>query len=435
MAHFAIIAPPLRGHYAPLSHLAAELIARGHRATFIHQEEAQQLVDAEGGEFAAIGKHESPLEFWTRPMAKIRGMVGLGSTMRRMERFTTMFCREGPAALRLLGIDVIIADQLEPAGGLLAMHLGLPWISVATTVLMNREAGVPPPFVNWRYDATERGLRKNAGGWLLTDLLLRSFNRAIEENSATLGLPKASSIEDCFSPSLQLSQMVPALDFPRRELPPSFHYTGPFRRDGDQPFDIPVSTKTTVFASLGTLQGSRVGLFERIAKACDQLGMRLIVAHGGLADSKALAGLPGETLVCDWVPYGAVLARSDLVVCHGGANTVLESLVGGRPMVVMPLAFEQPGIAARVQHSGAGLMLGRRSSARSIARAIARIRNEESFQVRAGEMSAQLKRAGGLSRAADLIEQLVGASAQRAAPTRGRAVRGGARGDSRSENR
>lgn len=435
MAHFAIIAPPLRGHYAPLSNLAAELIARGHRATFIQQEDARPLVEVGDASFAAIGALEAPVDTWTRPMSKIRGIAGLGGTMRRMERFTAMFCREAPDVLRKLGVDIIIADQLEPAGGLLAEHLRLPWISVATTIPMNRENCVPPPFVGWRYDPTERGLRRNAGGWLVTDLLLRSFNRVIERNAAMLGLPRRARIEDCFSPLLQLAQFVPSLDFPRRNLAPHFHYTGPFRRRTDPPFEVPRSSKPTVFASLGTLQGSRVRLFQKLAEACDQLGLRLIITHGGLARNSALGKLPGDTIVYDWIPYEAALASADLVVCHGGANAVLDSLSAGLPMVVIPLAFEQPGIAARVSYAGAGLTISRRASVRSFVKAFARIRDEASFRFRAQALADELSRAGGVSRAANLIEHALGASARPAIPTRAHAGQGGAHGDSRNGSR
>ena len=124
----------------------------------------------------------------------------------------------------------MIVDQLEAGGGLVAEHLGLPFISIAATVPINREEGIPPPYVGWRYDPSEAGANRNRGGWRVTDLLMRRVGKAIERNAHLLGLPPRRRLEDCLSPLLQLSQMVPSIDFPRRELPPTFHYTGPFRR-------------------------------------------------------------------------------------------------------------------------------------------------------------------------------------------------------------
>lgn len=434
MTHFAVIAPPLRGHYAPLSALAAELIGRGHRVTFVHQEDARPLVQAEGAGFEAIGAQEPPLDRWTGPMARIRGVLGLGDTLARMKRFTTLFCEEGPAVLRSLGVDAVLADQLEPAGGLLAEHLSLPWISVANTLPMNREPGIPPPFVGWRYDPTEQGIKRNAGGWKVSDLLMRSFNQVIESNAQKLGLPPRRRIEDCFSPMLQLSQLTPGLDFPRVELPSNFHYTGPFRAREASNFALPPGDgRLTVYASLGTLQGSRVGLFRKIAAACDRLGLRLVLTHGGLA--KGMRRLPGDPLVYDWLPQEAALAQCDLVVCHAGLNSMLDSVAAGLPMVVMPLAFDQPAIAARVAHSGAGIAISPRSSRHSLERAIATIRDEPSFGESARALREDIRRAGGVARAADLIEAALDALVRGEAATRARAAPDGARDGTRSGSR
>lgn len=405
MAHFAIIAPPLRGHYRPQSHLAAELIARGHRATFIHQADAAPLVEAQGAGFEAIGAGAPPVASWTVPMTRIRGLIGLGGMMEGMVRFTDMFCREAPAVLRRIGADALIVDQLEPGGGLVAEHLGLPFASVADTMPINREPGVPPPYVGWPYDPSERGIRRNLGGWRVSDVLLRGVGRAIERNALMLGLAPRRRLEDCFSPLLQLSQMVPGLDFPRRELPPSFHYTGPFRRGSPGAFELPPGDhRPLVFCTLGTLQGSRVHIFAKVAQACAGLGLRLVITQGGLGGLRRAGALPGDPLVYDWVPQEAVLEQTDIMVSHSGINTVLEPLLAGVPMVLMPLAFEQSAIAARVEHAGAGLVLSRRASARQISGAIAEVRQNRRFRQRARELQQEMLAAGGVARAADLIE-------------------------------
>jgi zeaxanthin glucosyltransferase len=431
MTHFAVMAPPLAGHYLPLSHLATRLIDRGHRVTFVHQEEARTLVKAPGAEFAAIGAGARSVDSWTGPMARIQGLFGLGETIRRMDAFTTMFCREGPALLKQLGIDAIIADQLEPAGGLVAEHLGIPWISVAVTVPMNREPSVPPPFVGWRFDGSEAGRERNRGGWRVSDFMLRRFNAAIARNARWLDLPPRRRLEDCLSPSLQIAQLVGGLDFPRRELPQGSHYVGPFRAAAPDPFTLPPGDgRPTVFCTLGTLQGSRIALFRRVARACDGLGLRLVLTHGGRGARNLASRLAGDPLVYDWVPQEAVVGQVDLVVCHGGANAVLDPLAAGVPLVVMPLAFEQAGIAARVAFSGAGKILGSRSSSVAIGQAIRQVLDAPAYRERARVLGREIGAAGGADRAADLIEALLGVP--RAAATTAGSAQGDARGDSRS---
>lgn len=405
MAHFAFVGPPLRGHYKPLSHLAAELLARGHQATFIHHADAAALVEAEGARFEAIGANSPPVESWTKPMTRIRGIVGLGGMMSGMVHFTDNFCREGPDVLRKIGADALIVDQLEAGGGLVAEHLGLPFASVADTLPINREMGLPPPYVGWRFEAGEKAVQRNIGGWRVTDLLMRGVGKAIERNAVSLGLPPRRRLEDCLSPRLQLSQMVPSIDFPRGELPATFHYTGPFRRGSPGEFELPPGDdRPLVFCTLGTLQGSRTNIFGKVAEACGKLDLRLLLTQGGLGKDRPAENLPGNPLVYDWVPQEAVLRHADMVVCHGGINTVLEPLAAGLPMVVMPLAFEQPAIAARLEHAGVARTLSRRSSARAIAAAISEVRGDPRFRERAKAVQSDMARAGGVVRAADLIE-------------------------------
>jgi len=404
MAHFAFVAPPLRGHYRPLSNLATELIARGHRATFLHHPDAAPLVEAGGARFEALGEGAPPVASWTDPMARIRGLIGLGGTLDGMIRFTDMFCREAPAALRRIGADALIVDQLEAGGGLVAEHLGLPFATVAVTVPMNREPGVPPPYVGWRHDPGERGRRRNLGGWRVADWLMRRVGDGIERNSKRLGLPPRRRLEDCFSPGLQVSQMVRSVDFPRRRLPASFHYTGPFRTPSSGAFELPPGDgRPLVYCTLGTLQGSRAGLFRKVARACAKLGLRLLIAQGHRGRLKP-GDLPGDVLIRDWVDQQAVLARADLLVCHGGMNSVLEALAAGLPMVVIPLAFEQSAIAARLERAGVAQALGPRTSGRRLAEAIAEVGTSPGFRDRARAVRGEISEAGGVVRAADLIE-------------------------------
>lgn len=434
--HFAVVGPPLRGHYRPLSSLAIELMARGHRVTFIHHGDAARLVEADGAAFEPIGAGSPPLAGWTGPMARIKGLVGLGGVMDGMVRFTDMLCSEAPAVLERIGAQAVIVDQLEPGGALAAERLGLPFVSVANALPINREQGVPPPYVGWAFDPSPSGVKRNRGGWRITDVLLHRLGKAIWRNSKALGLPVRHRLEDCFSPLLQLSQMVPELDFPRQELPAHFHYTGPLRSPRSDRFQLPAGdSRPLVYCSLGTLQGARAGLFRKVAAACAALDLRLLLTAGGAGSANRIGPLPGNPLVHDWVPQEAVLDHASLTVCHGGMNTILDSLAAGVPMVVIPLAFEQAAIAARLKRAGVAEVLASRASAARLASAIAKVRETPACAARALAFRRAMNSAGGVTRAADLIEALVPAAAARVRPeaaTRAGAARDDARDGSRN---
>jgi len=323
-------------------------------------------------------------------------------------RFTDMICREAPAALRTIGADAVIADQMEAGGGMVAEHLGLPFISAATALPINREEQIPPPYVPWPYDPTERGRWRNRGGYRVSDWLMSGVRDVIEGHSRRLVLRSRRHGEDCLSPLAQVAQCVRGIDFPRSELPGHFHYLGPFRQEEAQAFDLPDDGRPLVFCSFGTLQGSREGLFRKVAEACALLGVKLLIAHGGRLPASA-GKLPGDPILATYVPQRAVLRHAALAVTHAGFNTVLDALSVGVPMVAIPLAFEQPATAARLQRAGvARVVPPSRASARRLAEAMASVIAEPSFRARAAEIQAEIASAGGVRRAADVAESALG---------------------------
>jgi MGT family glycosyltransferase len=400
MAHFAILAPPLTGHFKPLAALARELTARGHRATFVHGSGAAPLAASLGADFHALPGERETIGGWTGAI-----LSGIGGTIGAMARQTELLCRQAPQALRDIRADAVIADQLEAAGGLVAEHLRLPFVTVACALPINREPLVPPPYLDWPYDASERGLKRNRGGYRVADLLMRRLGRTVDREAQYLGLPPRRHLEACFSPTLQLVQAVAGIDFPRRELPGDFHYCGPFRHPVEQSWTRPPGTRPLVYCSFGTLQGSRVHLFERVAKACDRVGLDLVLTHCGRLTPEQVARLPGNPLVRDFLPQEAVLKHADLVVTHAGFNTVMETLTEGLPMVALPLAFDQPAVAARVARAQVGeVVKPRRATSAQLEQAIAKVLETPSYRARSGVIAHEIAAAGGVARAADLIE-------------------------------
>jgi len=87
---------------------------------------------------------------------------------------------------------------------------------------------------------------------------------------------------------------------------------------------------------------------------------------------------------------------------------VMDALAAGVPMLAVPIAFDQPGVAARVLHAGAGLRLFPQLASRSgIGRALRQLLDEPRFAANAARVGASLAQAGGVERAADIIEVVV----------------------------
>lgn len=420
MTHFAVIGPAFHSHVRAMEAVAGELLAREHRVTVVQQADvAAMLRDPRLG-FAQVGAGSHPpgsLQSVIDRAARPGGPWGIRRVIADMASATDMYCREAPGVLRTIGADCIIADQMEPAGGLVAEHLGLPFVSVACALPVNREALVPLPVMPWRYRATPWGEQLNLHSSGVYDRAMQAHAAVIARHAAAFGLPPRQRLDECLSLLLQLSQTTPGFDFPRTSLPEHFHGIGPLRSalSDESPMDTPVAPgRPFVFASLGTLQGDRFGLFRRIAAACRELDLQLLIAHCGRLDASQELRLlkAGASWVTDFAPQRAVLARADAVITHAGLNTVLDALEAGVPSLALPIAFDQPGVAARVVHAGVGLKLDPRlASRRRIVQGLRRLLREPGFAERAKKLGDEVRTAGGAPRAAQLIEAALDAEA------------------------
>jgi UDP:flavonoid glycosyltransferase YjiC (YdhE family) len=95
-----------------------------------------------------------------------------------------------------------------------------------------------------------------------------------------------------------------------------------------------------------------------------------------------------------------------IVITHGGPNTVFEALMAGRPIVAIPLAHDQPAVAARLARLGIAEVLPvMRLSARKVNRAVTRVLGDPRYRCAALKMQATLHSLHGLQRAGDVIEE------------------------------
>jgi zeaxanthin glucosyltransferase len=414
MRHFGIISPPVSGHIHPFSALGRELIARGHRVTYFQVEDLEQKIQSEGIAFHPIGQSDHPrgsLPESLSQLARLKGLSALRFTIRAVERTTIMVCRDAPEAIEEAGVDALLTDQMEPAGGAVAEHLGLPFVSICNALAINRDPLVPPPFTPWRYRPTWLGAVRNRMGYTVSEWLTRPIAAAVARYRRRWKLPALASPDDSFSRLAQICQMPREFDFPRTTLPNTFHYVGPLRRSSPRPVDFPwgrLDGRPLVYASLGTLQNRREPLFRLIAEACRGLGVQLVISHGnGLSDSE-VAGLPGDPLVVGFAPQTDLLARAALTITHAGLNTVLDSLAQGVPLVAIPITYEQPAIARRVEQTGAGRAIALSGlSPSSLNRVVREVLQRSDFRSAAGVIRDAVERAGGVVRAADLVEAAV----------------------------
>src|SRR5262249_18838543 len=120
------------GHYYPLTALGRRLQARGHEVVYFQVADLERPIRAAGLQFRQIGREDFPpgsLRARDEELGKLTGLAALRYGLREIRLKSMMLFRDAPDAIRDEGIDALIVDQIEPAGGTVAEHLGLPFVS------------------------------------------------------------------------------------------------------------------------------------------------------------------------------------------------------------------------------------------------------------------------------------------------------------------
>jgi len=93
---------------------------------------------------------------------------------------------------------------------------------------------------------------------------------------------------------------------------------------------------------------------KRLVNILSKTKHKFIVSKGFLGETYELPdNMWGEKSV----PQTKVLPLVDLVITHGGNNSVTETFSFGKPMIVLPLFADQYDNAQRIQEKGFGLRL------------------------------------------------------------------------------
>jgi UDP:flavonoid glycosyltransferase YjiC (YdhE family) len=107
------------------------------------------------------------------------------------------------------------------------------------------------------------------------------------------------------------------------------------------------------------------------------------------------------------MPQTSIIPLADLVITHGGNNTTTEALHFGKPMIVLPLFWDQYDNAQRVQELGFGRRLDTYAfEERELHEALGRLLGDVALRERMERGGEEIRRRDGKTRAADLIEAL-----------------------------
>lgn len=195
-----------------------------------------------------------------------------------------------------------------------------------------------------------------------------------------------------------------------RPLDSTWHRMDSSVRDTDGEFVLPEiaskrpSGSALIYLSLGSLGSADVDLMRRLVSILGKTRHRIIVSKGPQHDTYSLTeNMYGS----EFLPQTKVIPQVDLVITHGGNNTVTESLHYGKPMIVLPLFWDQYDNAQRVDETGVGVRLSTYAfKDHELTDAIEKLISDTALHTRLKAMSERIQESDGIKLAANVIESV-----------------------------
>jgi len=328
-----MVSLPFTGHVNPTLGLAKAFVDGGHDVTFILTDDWKEAIQKTGAQYIPYDNFPiNPTPFELRRLS---------------------FKSAYETAYRIgKDFDVVVYEMLFFLGKNCADRLGLPSIRLFSTFaldneLLNRFVYTGGPLMGL--------LKSNTIRKWITDMLIGNI---------TIGS------EDLLS---EIAEDVPGLNFvfttkefqvnSEKFSDSNFKFIGPSisARNNDERLKISHSNSPLIYISLGSMLNNSKGFYKRCIEAFRNENVSVIMSIGKKVNIEDLGEIPSNVKVYSCVPQLQVLENADLFITHGGMNSVNEALYFGVPMVVLPLATDQPTIADRIVE----LNLGRRFSNKS----------------------------------------------------------------------
>ena len=412
------------GAYGPTNNcvgIGQVLREQGHRVVFVIEESFAGNLEAQGFEERLIRLgpapevEEEPGQFW-KDFIRDTAPVFRRPTIEQLSEFIEPTWRalcDGAQYVdeRLREIfdevrpDAIVEDNVVcfPA----IHHSGRPWARIVScNPLELEDEAIAPVFSGYPADDTSGWAEFRAAYSCAIGNLHTEFSTFCSERGAPQ-LPPAEFIHE--SDWLNLYVYPEEVDYQRsRPLAATWHRLETCVRRSDQTAELPSHIASgegaLVYLSLGSLGSADVDLMKRLVDVLSRSRHRVVVSKGPQHTEFELAD---NMWGAEFLPQPALLPQADVVITHAGNNTTTECFHFGKPMVALPLFWDQYDNAQRVDETRFGIRLSTYEFAEAdLLGALDGLLGDAPLRARMAAIAARTQAAPGTHRAAELIERL-----------------------------
>lgn len=388
---FLFVVPPFFGHVSPTLSVGASLIARGHEVKWFGITPLDSKHIPEGGSYFYPDEDLIPYQEEIARILKRQddGPACSGPEVMKLaleETYVPFAKMMMPGLTRLTESwmpDVIVNDCITFGGALFAHKHNIPCVTTTP---------VPPDVMG----DTEKSAPKI---WEWQQNLIKNLQKEV-------GIHE----EGIYIHSHKLNMVFTSQAFAGFDTVPShMKFVGPVKgRPNDAPFDwdkLNASTTPKIFVSLGTLLVDiRKAFFEKIIAAFKDQPVTVIAA----TPPEIFEEWPDNFIVNSFVPQSAVMQRMDMVICHGGFNTVNDTFRNGLPMLITPIAYDHFHIAKLIEQAGCGISIRyKRLRVEALRETVFELLENPKYRAAAQEVQNTFHLAGGNDKAVELLENFV----------------------------
>ena len=220
---------------------------------------------------------------------------------------------------------------------------------------------------------------------------------------------------DSPSPYLNLLLYPEPLRYQRRNPldERTFQYLDGCIRSDSEPYAVPEfkrhNDRPLVYLTFGSMGVADVDLLKRMIAALGRLPYRVLANVGHLIGE--YGEIPENVQLSAWLRQTAVIPQCDVVIQHGGNNTLNETLYFGKRPIVLPFAWDGHDNAVRVADTRHGVRLPRYEwTEPQLAGALEQVLMDETINLNLARTSRHMQAQNGRSRGARLIDQLLRAA-------------------------
>ncbi len=390
-----MVGAALISHTRPYVPLLAELVARGHRVTCALVPSLHAVVTPAGVELLdlPVVPVVPASGTWGRP-TEIDGLhYALDEAIVTLPVLLEGFSDAPP--------ELVLHDSAALAGPVLAALLGVHSVQLnAHFVAWEGFEEEGAPHSERRALREYRRYRERFARWLAPlgvrlhdhEAVLERPERLIERPARGLATipralqPQADRVDARW-------EFVPMFDAARAA-------GGGWHRPGSG------ADRPLLLVAFGTAHNRRPDIYRAVLEAFGDGEWHVVLAVGDKVDSSELGPVPASVEIhAGTFPQLAVLAHADCFITHAGAASVTEALWNAVPMVAIPMAADQFLNADQVAAMGAGYLLPERvASPAALRRAVEGVHADPGMADRLAKHREALRAAGGVARAADIVE-------------------------------